>query len=196
MGMASQEKLDANRRNGQKSTGPRTEEGKMISRWNSLKWGLTRRGGVLPDEDPEEYEELHQALHAQYRPVGPVEAELVEQLADVLCDLPRLRRTKIGILKSHLYQSLVDQLDGAANESIRPSTALDPRREEILQKKAELLSKRNMDIDLGTLAYLIDAAGPEVLPKVLRHLTNRENRLVKIEEQLRALQSRRVEPAS
>lgn len=195
MVVATQKQLDANRRNGQKG-GPRTEKGKMSSRWNSLTWGLTRRGGVLPDEDPKEYAELHEVLHAQYQPVGPVESELVEQLADVLCDLPRLRRTKIGILKSHLYQSLIDLLDGAADEGIRPSTALDPRREEVLQKKAELLSRRNMDIDLGTLAFVIDAAGPELLPKVLRQLTNRENRLVKIEEQLRALQSRRVDPAS
>src|SRR3954466_9351715 len=44
-------KLEANRRNALKSTGPRTAEGKETCRRNALKHGLTGKGVVLPVED-------------------------------------------------------------------------------------------------------------------------------------------------
>jgi hypothetical protein len=40
-----------NRRNAQKSTEPRTPEGKNRSRFNALKHGMTAKTLVLPDED-------------------------------------------------------------------------------------------------------------------------------------------------
>ena len=45
----------ANLLNAQRSTGPRTEEGKAASSLNSLKHGLTAKTVVLPGEDPAEY---------------------------------------------------------------------------------------------------------------------------------------------
>ena len=50
-------KLEANRRNALKSTGPRTDEGKERCRGNALKHGLTGRGVVLPVEDETAVEE-------------------------------------------------------------------------------------------------------------------------------------------
>jgi len=38
--MASQKQIDANRRNAERSTGPRTPEGKAIVKNNALKHGL------------------------------------------------------------------------------------------------------------------------------------------------------------
>ena len=189
----SQKQLAANRRNAQHSTGPRTEEGKMSSRWNALKHGLTGRGGLLPDEDPQAYAELCQALHAEYRPVGPLEAELVDHAADILWGLRRVRRIKTGILKSHLYQGLVDKLEVAAHEETR--SALDPGREKVLRQKEEVLARRSMDIDLGTQGYLMDVAGPDALSKLSRYQTTEEKSLFNTLEELRVLQARRVEPA-
>ena len=40
-----------NRRNAQKSTGPRTPEGKNRSKFNAVKHGMTAETLVLPDED-------------------------------------------------------------------------------------------------------------------------------------------------
>lgn len=49
--MATQSQIEANRRNAQKSTGPRTQEGKERSRANALKHGLSGDGVVtLPDD--------------------------------------------------------------------------------------------------------------------------------------------------
>ena len=49
--MISQARLEANRRNAKKSTGPRTEEGKRRSSLNAITHGMTARIALLPDED-------------------------------------------------------------------------------------------------------------------------------------------------
>ena len=49
--MATQAQIDANRANAQKSTGPKTPEGKAKSRRNGLKHGLTAEACMLADED-------------------------------------------------------------------------------------------------------------------------------------------------
>src|SRR5207247_2221913 len=69
--MISQKKLEANRRNAQKSTGPKTEEGKAKSSQNGLTHGLTsRKCPILPGENEEEYRELQDALTRDLRPRG------------------------------------------------------------------------------------------------------------------------------
>src|SRR6476619_5991854 len=59
--MATQKQIEANRRNAQKSTGPKTEEGKTKSKFNAMKHGMTAEVAVLPHEDKTSYEELRQA---------------------------------------------------------------------------------------------------------------------------------------
>src|SRR5260370_3597512 len=49
--MISQARLNANRRNGQLSTGPRTDLGKARARQNALRHGLAGSGIVLPDAE-------------------------------------------------------------------------------------------------------------------------------------------------
>jgi hypothetical protein len=51
-------RAEINRLNAQKSTGPRTQEGKQKSSLNALRHGLTSHLRVLPGEDPELYQ-LH-----------------------------------------------------------------------------------------------------------------------------------------
>ena len=48
--MTSSAQAEANRRNAQNSTGPKTQEGKAASRLNALKHGLTAKQLVLFDE--------------------------------------------------------------------------------------------------------------------------------------------------
>ena len=51
--MLSEKQLEANRRNAQKSTGPKTTEGKSNSSRNNLRHGLTGQISLLPTEDRE-----------------------------------------------------------------------------------------------------------------------------------------------
>jgi hypothetical protein len=63
--MSSKKKIDANRRNPQGSTGPRTTTGKCTSSQNSLKHGLFSRELHLTDEDKPVFEKLCRELAQQ-----------------------------------------------------------------------------------------------------------------------------------
>ena len=66
--MATPAQITANRANAQKSTGPRSAEGKSASRFNALKHGIDASSPVIPGEDPAEYESLAIEYVEEYRP--------------------------------------------------------------------------------------------------------------------------------
>ena len=61
--MSSAAQILANRENSLHSTGPRSDAGKAVSRFNALKFGVDARSLVIPGEDPAELE----ALALEYR---------------------------------------------------------------------------------------------------------------------------------
>jgi hypothetical protein len=79
--MTSIKQTEANRRNAQKSTGPRTPEGKAAVRLNALRHGLCARTAVLPAENAEEFEQLCADLETEWQPQGRTEQYLLEQMA-------------------------------------------------------------------------------------------------------------------
>jgi hypothetical protein len=48
------EKIDSNGKNAPKCTGPKSEEGKKVSRWNALKHGLLAKEVVIPTGERKE----------------------------------------------------------------------------------------------------------------------------------------------
>jgi hypothetical protein len=60
--MATEAQIEANRANAQKSTGPRTPEGKETAAPNALKHGLFARETVIRGEKEEEFEEYRDNL--------------------------------------------------------------------------------------------------------------------------------------
>ena len=71
------------------ATGPKTPEGRAISRGNALKHGLTAKTVLLPNENPDEIQAKADSWRQTYNPQGTAEEELVDQIA--LCSL-RLKR--------------------------------------------------------------------------------------------------------
>jgi len=61
--MSTTQQINANRQNAQRSTGPRSPEGKAVSRFNALKSGIDAQAQVIPGEDPAGLE----ALVAEYQ---------------------------------------------------------------------------------------------------------------------------------
>jgi hypothetical protein len=80
----------ANQANAQHSTGPRSDGGKAITRFNSFKHGLTSQTCLLPWEDHEAYSLLHENHEREMKPLGEIEIELVRKIADTTWRLRRM----------------------------------------------------------------------------------------------------------
>jgi hypothetical protein len=98
--MASQAQIDANRRNSQKSCGPKTEAGKARARLNALKDGSHAKvvSRVLPQEDPVELERRINKWIADLNPRNDVERELVIRAAKLAWTLDRAGRCETARL--------------------------------------------------------------------------------------------------
>ncbi|MBI1909873.1 MAG: hypothetical protein HYS22_06865 [Deltaproteobacteria bacterium] len=97
--MATQTKIESNRRNAQKSTGPRTTEGKAVVAHNALKHGLCARSILLPHEKKNEWQVLSEDLFAEFQPVGALENLLVEGLISLAW-----RRRRLVQVESEIFQ--------------------------------------------------------------------------------------------
>jgi len=87
--MTNQKQIEANQKNAQQSTGPKTEEGKATVARNALKHGLLSSIVLMQGEDQVFLQELLLGLHAALNPVGELEIMLVDQ---IIADAWRLRR--------------------------------------------------------------------------------------------------------
>jgi hypothetical protein len=72
--------INANTANAQKSTGPRTAEGKSASSRNAIKYGIFAQTDVLPGEDPEAFQQLFTDYTDELKPEGIVETQLVSDI--------------------------------------------------------------------------------------------------------------------
>ncbi len=79
--MASDAQIAANRRNAQKSTGPKTARGKAMVAGNALRHGLRAEKLVMFDETDADFVAFHAAQHEAFAPADAVEAQLVQQIA-------------------------------------------------------------------------------------------------------------------
>ena len=122
--MASPAQIDANRLNSQKSTGPRTVEGKTSSSHNALRHGLYSDADVIAGEDPEERAQLEREYLAHFRPAGPEEAHLVRVL--IASDWRQRRYRRIESATMNRLLSEMDEPDvGALFASPESSRLLD-----------------------------------------------------------------------
>ncbi len=99
------DRAEINRRNAQKSTGPRTPEGKNRSRFNAVKHGMTAKTLVLPGEDPDALQERLDSWIGNLQPQNDVEQFLVEQAVQSSWKLDRADRAEVARL-SHIIETL------------------------------------------------------------------------------------------
>jgi len=97
--MATLKQFEANRRNAQKSTGPKTPEGKAAVSMNALRHGLRARTVVLPGENREEFTQLCDDLEVEWHPQSRTEQFYVEQMAVSQWKLTRMELGEINIFK-------------------------------------------------------------------------------------------------
>ena len=95
--MATQRQIAANRRNSRNSTGPRSAEGKAVSRFNALKHGIDAKAQCIPGESIAALDQLAAEYHTRYAPVTPEERALVDTLVSAEWELRRLRKASAEI---------------------------------------------------------------------------------------------------
>ena len=108
----SEHKIDANRRNALRSTGPKTKRGKSTVSRNAIKHGLFARQVVIETgfgaEKPEEFNALVEQLREHFKPEGPIEESLVETIACCLWRKARIIRAENGEIRKHLDSAELD----------------------------------------------------------------------------------------
>ena len=96
-------KVEANRRNAQRSTGPKSEDGKRNSRNNAFKHGILSSDLIITTgqgaEDSDEFAELLDALRLDLSPFGKLEEILVEKIAICFWRQKRALRCEAGLVR-------------------------------------------------------------------------------------------------
>jgi hypothetical protein len=90
--------IEANRRNAQQSTGPRSDAGKQKSSLNALRHGLTACVVVLPTEDLAAYQRFSAEYLADLAPETFAERQSAQTIIDTQWRLNRIRGLEDGML--------------------------------------------------------------------------------------------------
>ncbi len=117
--MSTEAQIKANRKNAQKSTGPRTEEGKEAASQNATKHGFCSCKNVIRSESQDEYNLFHDEMIADLSPAGAMEEMLVERIISLSWRLKRTEVYQNAVIESFMdfvlnadfrsYRSIQDQ---------------------------------------------------------------------------------------
>jgi len=88
--MATQLQILANHRNAQKSTGPRTLQGKAAVSQNAVKHGLLTRRDVISSESQAEFDLYRAQILDELAPLSPMESMLAERIVTLSWRLKRV----------------------------------------------------------------------------------------------------------
>ena len=135
-----------NRRNAQKSTGPRTPEGKNRSKFNAVKHGMTARTLVLPDEDANVLQMRLETWIADLKPQNDVEQALVEHAVHASWKLERADRAEVARL-SRIIESV-------------PAAEANRQHEEAAALGRRLFSDRDLAGDANLQGEILNALLP------------------------------------
>lgn len=137
--------LAANRRNAQRSTGPRTAAGKAVSRWNALKHGVLAQAIIPPALEPHEsraaFDQLLETLRQELAPATALEELLVERIATSYWRLGRVLRAESGEIAQRLDSAEADLEKAKQRSRMFP----DPFAAEVVSAE-EHLEQRIQDI--------------------------------------------------
>ena len=95
--MATDKQIAANRANAQKSSGPRTEEGKAASSRNNFRHGLTIRGFIVLSGQEDAFELLEADLRSHLVPLGPVQEIVFKRALESAWNLERCRQAAVTL---------------------------------------------------------------------------------------------------
>lgn len=123
-------KVESNRRNSQKSTGPKTATGKKRVSRNAVRHGFFSKFLLIQHRDgkesQDEYDDFYAGIRKHYQPVGWLEELWVEKIAVWSWRLRRLIRCESGqidrALAGHSYELQQSKADDLAEPESAPSS--------------------------------------------------------------------------
>ena len=147
----SSRKVEANRRNALKSTGPRTTNGKRRVARNAVRHGFFSKWLLVQHQDGKEsqseYDDFYADMRKHYQPAGWLEALWAEKIAVWSWRLRRLIRCESGqiarALAEHSYELEQSKADGLAEpESVLSSSPeIDAMTDHLFLPEKEELDK-------------------------------------------------------
>ena len=185
---ATEAQTNANRENAQKSTGPKSAEGKDASSRNGLKHGLCANKHILPGEDPEDFLFRLQDLLDRFRPVGPGEEALVLRIAAGQWRLDRAFPMEAGIYRDRVH-------DVAQKEEFRQQQYT--TKKGYAEQDGKPVPPPPTPPDEGDLqarAFNVDCEGPNSFTKLARYESSIERSIDRCLRQLKAFQAARSTP--
>jgi hypothetical protein len=147
----SEARVQANRKNAARSTGPKTEEGKERSRQNSLKHGMTGAGVVLIEADAAEVERRTLKFADELMVLGEVGQAVVRRAALNSVRMERGADQQAASLTQRVRQAEADfvapeGVDEAEAAQLRAEAVriamFDPSKEATLARQYEAASER------------------------------------------------------
>jgi len=181
----SQAQVDANRRNAQKSSGPRTAAGKLTSSRNRLLHGLRANTHILVNEDPQQFTSLLDDLFDRFQPVGDSEETIVLRIA-----AGQWRLDRVFSIEAGLHREGIRKID---NGDLRD-------KPEYLQHKKNYANYPDRvppppiladEDDRIARAFAADAAGPNSFTQLARYEASIERSLDRNLHQLKFFQDAR-----
>jgi hypothetical protein len=120
--MPTQKQIAANRANAQKSTGPRTPEGRARVRCNALRHGLTGQILTLTESDRPIFDQILNDLLADFKPYNALERQLATGIAWDTWRLNRLRAIEsntfaLGREEREAVSEEIDEFDQAITDA-------------------------------------------------------------------------------
>jgi hypothetical protein len=103
--MCSEKQTEANRLNAQKSTGPKTPDGKAKVSQNAITHGLCSTRPVLSTENPEQYDQFRDDFFRRYAPEGALENVLAERAVNTFWRLQRAQNFETLVTNNFLNEA-------------------------------------------------------------------------------------------
>jgi hypothetical protein len=156
--MSTQNQIDANRRNAQHSTGPRTPEGKAASSMNALKSGIDAETSVIPGEDAAALAALTQRFYQDCQPQTEIEGILVDNIVRASWRLRRFDRIDAELLIHAIEDTNYPSPNGPVGKAFDNTSSTQSRLQRRINDTSRLQREAIQDL------LRLQAARPQLQP--------------------------------
>ena len=179
-------RVEANRRNARRSTGPRTDAGKRRSSMNAVKHGVCSSSPLLPNECPGTYQTFCEEVREDLRPRTAVERVLVEQITATIW---RLRR--VGDVERAVLRIERERLE-SGSEARRSKMKLPPRLAGLeVEADSDGAAEEMWPCEVMARCFASENAQSGPLMLLQRYERSLQNTLMRLMARLDALKTRK-----